>query len=427
MKKTVGALVALLLILAIPIPTLAQAWTGEDFTLTPPEGAVQLSLYTPESDPAWALAGIGDVQSKLKEYQEMGVLVEFIGEEGSVSVMKKESSYSQRIFDLNLLTQEELDQVLVDVLQAGENSTLQLDKSWKQLAGRPFYRVKLDLPADEESRQEELHELIYGTIVNGYALNFHLFGGGSEVTPEQEAVVEELADSIKFTQILEKPEGGGDMAGTLALLAVLLAALIIPLIYVPLKSRSDKKKKAQLAQQLSDYHKTHGSNQAEGEPVFVNDTDCTKEAIHHFSVYQAYYKNIGQLAFSALMITAMLATAFLLTTTWWMRLIAAAVSAYYIYKLVSMGSAVERVQRKVYGRGLSQTAHYTFYPEAFRISGVQSASVMPYFQITDIRRKGQYIYLYYGPENAYMVDLYGFTLGEAAAFSEFIEEKVRKK
>ena len=110
-----------------------------------------------------------------------------------------------------------------------------------------------------------------------------------------------------------------------------------------------------------------------------------------------------------------------------MKLAAVAVSGYYAYKLAFMPTSIEKIQRKVYGRGPSQTAHYVFYPEAFRVSGIQAASVVPYFQLTDLRRKGQYLYLYYGPDNAYMVDQYGFTQGEAEEFARFIGEKMRKQ
>ncbi len=425
MKKTIGAVLVCLLILAIPLPALADAWIGEDFTLTPPEDAVQLSLYTPESDPAWALAGVGDIDGKRKEYQEMGVLVEFVGEAGSVSVMKKESSYAKNAFDLALLDQEELDQVLEDIIQPGDGGQLQVDKSWAQAGGRPFYRVKLDVsPTEENPDSQELHELIYGTFINGYALNFHMFSSEKTITPEQEKMVTGLLDTIEFTRILEKQEvTSRESAGTLAVLGLLLLALALPLAYIPIKSRRDKKKKAQLAQQLSAYHKTHGSNQVEGKLQFANNTDCTKEAIHQFSVYQAYVKNAGQLVVSGLMIAAMLSTAFVLDTVWWMKLAAVAVAGYYVYKIVSMSTAVEKVQTKVYSRGPSQTARYSFYPEAFRISGIQSTSVTPYFQLTDIRRRGQYVYLYYGPDNAYMVDLYGFQQGEPEDFVKFIREK----
>lgn len=53
--------------------------------------------------------------------------------------------------------------------------------------------------------------------------------------------------------------------------------------------------------------------------------------------------------------------------------------------------------------------------------------MFPYFQIVDVRKHGHYIYLYYGPENAYMVDQFGFSKGEFSDFVKFISEKTGKK
>lgn len=240
--------------------------------------------------------------------------------------------------------------------------------------------------------------------------------------------MEELVKSIRFTNVTEKPlPDPVDLTSTIVLLVLMLVSILVPLVYVPVKSKRVKKEKARLAEQLSEYHRAHGANEAEGEPLFVNDTDCTKEAIHTFSFFQAYVKNMGELLFGAMMCLVMLVTSFFLDADWWIKLLAAAVTVYYAYKIIAMPGAVEKVQRKVYGRGPSQTAHYIFYPEVFRVSGIQSTSVVPYFQITDVRRRGQYLYLYYGPENAYMVDQYGFAQGEAQEFQRFIQEKVGNK
>ena len=53
--------------------------------------------------------------------------------------------------------------------------------------------------------------------------------------------------------------------------------------------------------------------------------------------------------------------------------------------------------------------------------------MFPYFQIVNVRKHGHYIYLYYGPENVYMVDQFGFSKGEFSDFVKFISEKTGKK
>lgn len=420
MKKTFVLLLTVLLVLCLPLSASAETWVGLDFTIEVPEDMYILGPGTDANDPAWALAGVPDANAKLKEYDEMGVLADFVSPDGqtSITLLQKESSYSKSVFDLALLDQAELDEVL-DALLESNSEEIEVNKRWTEAGGRPFYEISLDSTADAG-----LHELIYGTIVNGYALNFHLYTGDEARSPEQEAMLQDLVNSIHFTNIREKPEP--DRAGalsTILLLALLVVAVVAPLVYIPLRSKADKKKKAKLAEQLSAYHRTHKGDTVEGEAVFVNSTDCTKEAIHHFSLYQAYVKNVGELVFGGVMCIVMLAAAFLLDTEWWMKLLAAGIAVYYLYKMIAMPNAVEKVQLKVYGRGPSQTARYSFYNEVFRVSGIQSTSLVPYFQITDVRRKGQYVYLYYGPENAYMVDQYGFERGSFEEFVKFIAER----
>ncbi len=212
------------------------------------------------------------------------------------------------------------------------------------------------------------------------------------------------------------------------LLVLLVLVVLVPIVYLPIKNKRDKRLKAKLAEQLTEYHKTHGDNDAvQGEMRFVNSTECTKEAIHTFSYYQAYVKNVGSLIIGALLCISAFVVSFALDSEWWIKVLAVGVVVYYGYKIFNMPHALEKIQRRVYDRGVSSTAHYVFYDEAFRVSGIQSASVFPYFQITDVRKHGHYVYLYYGPENAYMVDQNGFALGQWEDFLKFISEKTGKK
>lgn len=424
MKKIISLLLSLTLVLSLAVPALAETWQADDFTLQIPDGMYRLSPDLSQDDPAWALAGVADPAAKIKDYVDMGVLVNFVSQDKgtSISIMQRTSDYAVNIHSLALLDEEKKAQVLADLAESN-NEDLTITKDWFPAGDILFYRVRLDMAGESP-----MHELLYGTIINGYALNIDIFGGEEPISPQQEAMMEDLVKSIQFTNITEKPlPDPMDLTSTLVLLALLLVSILVPLVYVPVKSKRDKKEKARLAEQLSEYHRTHGANEAEGQILFQNRTDCTKEAIHTFSYFQAYVKNMGELIFGAMMCLVMLGTSFLLDAEWWIKLIAAGVTVYYAYKIIAMPGAVEKIQLKVYGRGPSQTAQYIFYPEVFRVSGIQSTSVVPYFQITDVRRRGQYLYLYYGPDNAYMVDQYGFTQGEFEEFQQFIREKTGKR
>ncbi len=341
MKKTMCFIAALLLIAALPIGVLAEAWTGVDFTL---------------------------------EAQEI------LSEDGAtdISVMRKESEEGQRIFDLRLMEEGDKAKFLDGLAKAGDENVT-IDKGWfENKAGLLFYRIKIDVAGEQE-----MHELIYGTIMNGYSLNLDIHTIDAAMTPEQEELVRQMADSMVFTNILEKPpEDYSKAVNTLLLMVLMLAAV---------------------------------------------ETDCTREAIRRFSFYQAYVKNVGEVVFGALLCVVTVCAAFLIDSVWWIKLAAVAVTVYYAYKLIGMQGAVEKIQIKVHSQGTSQTAHYTFYPDVFRVSGIQSANVVPYFQIMDVRKCGQYLYLYYGPDNAYLVDTYGFKLGESGEFEKFIRGKMQKQ
>lgn len=431
MKKIISILLAVILVAALQAPALAAddqtpAWQSSEYSFTAPEGMYALSANTLPDDPAWALLGVADVTEKLKEYNDMGVVVNFVSEDGktNINVMRKESDYSKTVYNLQAITDEEREKVLTDLIQT-QSDDFSVTREWFPAGDNLFYRFQIDT----DQAEMEIHELIIGTIVNGYALNFDIVTTDEAgFTDQQVETLETLAASLKFTEVREKPEPDAvSTVATILLLVLLVAAVALPLIYLPIKSRREKKQKQKLAEQLSEYHKTHSADTVEGEAMFINSTDCTKEAIHKFAIYQAYIKNIRELIFGAFMCVAMLIAAFVTDTEWWMKLAAVGIGGYYIYKIISASSTLEKVQRKVFGRGPSQTAHYSFYPNAFRVSGIQAASVVPYFQITDVRRQGQYLYLYYGPENAYMIDQYGFVMGDFESFAKFIAEKTKKE
>lgn len=428
-KKRTAALAAALLLALAPISALAETWSTEDFSFQAPENMREFTLDTPLDDPGWALAGVADPESKLEEYQDMGTVVNFLSEDGdtSILVMKKESDYSSSVYNLSALDEEGRQDVL-DYLTQDETGTVEVEGSLSQPGGDLwFYRVSYQVDTGETIA----YELVYGTIINGYAVNFDVFRQGEPISQEQEDLLADMAASFTVPQVLEKPEATlttKDIAVTVSLLVLLAAAILVPTVYFPLRNKRDKRRKAQLAERLSQFHKEHGDGETiEGSIRFANSTECTKEAIHTFSIYQAYVKNLPALLVGTVLCLFMLGMAFLLDTEWWLKLLALGITIYYGYKIGTAGQAIEKVQRKVFGRGVSDVARLAFYDEAFRVSGIQSASVFPYFQITAVRRHSHYLYLYYGPENAYLVDQYGFTLGDWESFLKFIAEKTGKK
>ena len=423
-----AALLALVLLLALPLSAAAETFSTEDFTIEIPEGMYQFGPTTSVDDPSWALAGVADPTTKLQTYQDMHGIAELITQDGetSILIMQNQTDTTQRIFSLRDLSEEDKEEFLDGTMQSKSEDIL-VEKYYIDVNGQPFYRLRVD----GSSEGMEYHEVQYATIINGYSLGFDIYGGDETVTQEQEDMLLGIVESITFSEILEKPETTitlQDYVVVAAVLVLLVMVILVPVVYVPIRNRKEKRLKAKLAEQLTQYHKDHGTSEKDlGELRFVNSTDCTKEAIHSFSLYQSYVKNLGSLLIGGVLCVAALIVAFALDAEWWGKLLVVGIVVYYGYKVFSMPHTLEKIQRRVYDRGISSTAHYAFYDEGFRVSGIQSASVFPYFQIVDLRRHGHYLYLYYGPENAYMVDKFTFSLGQYEDFVKFISEKTGKK
>ncbi len=427
-NKWMAALLALVLMLALPLSAAAETFSTEDFTIEIPEGMYQFGPNTSVDDPSWALAGVADPTSKLQTYHDMNGIAELVTEDGktSILIMQNQTDTTESIFSLRDLSEEKKQEFLDGVMQS-KSEDIKVDKYYIDVNGQPFYRLRVDGSSDGM----EYHEVQYATIINGYSLGFDIYGGDETVTQEQEDMLLEIVESITFSEILEKPETTAtaqDYIVVVSVLLLLVLVILVPVVYVPIRNKKEKKLKAKLAEQLTQYHKEHGGAENDlGELRFANSTECTKEAIHTFSLYQSYIKNLGSLLIGGALCAAAFVVAFALDAEWWGKLLVVGVVVYYGYKVFNMPHALEKIQRKVYDRGVSSTAHYAFYEEGFRVSGIQSASVFPYFQIVDLRRHGHYLYLYYGPENAYMVDKFTFSLGEYEDFVKFICEKTGKK
>lgn len=424
LRKAAAALLAVLLFAALPLTAFAKAWTADDYTFTVPEEFVYtFGPETPENDPSWALAGISDPSSAIKEYLERSAVADLYTEDKAtnVLVMQVQSDVSQSVYNLKDLPEDQRDAFLENQIRS-QSEKITVDRSYIEIGGQPFFWVEID-GTDLSEEIQEIHEILCGTIFNGHTLSFDIHSE-TEFTEEQLSLFQGMVNSVKITQILEKPQPQPmDSLPMIAVLVLLVLAVVVPIVYLPVKGKLDKKEKARMAERLSEYHKTHGDGADTGEIRFANATDCTREAVHTFSLYQAYIKNIGGLIVGGVMCFLVLAAAFVLDMDWWLKLLSVAVAGYYVYKIISMPGTVEKVQMKVFQRGVSSTARYAFYDKAFRVSGVQSGNLYPYFQIVSVRRHSHYLYLYYGPDNAYLVDQYGFSLGEFEEFEKFIRQK----
>lgn len=418
-------LTALLFAALLPLCAHAEEWEGTDYRFTLPEDiAYTMTPATPASDPIWILAGVGSADTLLEDYQDMGVVGDFYTQDkrSFKLMLRTDSATAKELYDLSLLEEAELADFLDELVQA-RTEDVTVDKRYVDVGGQPFYRVQIDTV----TASGQAHELLVGTIFNGHTLTFDIYGGQEPITPEQEALVEQALSSFEITRRDQKPESDPlAMLPLLIILLILLAVVISPLVYIPLKRRRDKREKEQYAARLTAFRKEQ-EGKSVGELRFFNETDCSKAVIHNFSIYHAYRRNILSLLLGIGLCALVLVSAFAFDLTWWLKVLAVAVTGLFGYRAVSMPGSIERVQNRVFSRGTSSLARYQFYDEGFRVSGIQSENIFPYFQITDVRCDGNMIYLYYSRDNAYLVSREGFKYGEAEDFAAFIQEKSREK
>ena len=86
-----------------------------------------------------------------------------------------------------------------------------------------------------------------------------------------------------------------------------------------------------------------------------------------------------------------------------------------------------RNNQNAYRKYPSRTARYYFRSEDFRLSGIQSSTVYPYFQITKAYETKNYFYLYFSDEQAYYVKKSEFSKGEPVEFRKLLKEKLGKE
>ena len=197
MKHTrwTAALLALALVLSLPFTAAAETFSTEDFSLEIPEGMYTFTPSTPVDDPSWALAGVADAQGKLEEYRDMGGVVEMVSEDGETSILLTQSTTddSESIFNLEDLTEEEQAEFL-DGLAQTKTDEIQLEKSYVEINGRLFYRIRFEGVYQEMG----YNELLYGTIINGYSLNLDTYGNLDPVSQETEDLMVSIAETITF-------------------------------------------------------------------------------------------------------------------------------------------------------------------------------------------------------------------------------------
>ena len=442
-KQASAMLFAWMLVMLLPLHAAGKSWAGEDFTIEEPENVYTFTADTPFDDPTWTLAGVTDIAGTLKLFQSsdnkgMNAQVYFLGKNKvpNLIVTRKSSDEAWSIYNFADISEEEQENFLAKLSQEPDGYTITAEIIRE--GEIPLISLRFD---SNENFQDpsgtgitEIHEQVYATVFNGTMLTLNTQAENRAFSEEELAMARKTALSLKITKIISKEEAQAasqmspeEIRSTLMLFAVFILLIIGSVIFVKIRSSKEKRRKKELADRLSAYrHENPSGVENTGDLLFGNITDCSNEVLHKFSLYHAYVKNLPEMLMGIMLGVALILLTVFGKAEWWMIAGAVALGGYQGFKIITAGSTVEKIQRKVYGDDSKRKARYSFYENVFRVGGVQSAMAYPYFQIIEARVQDNLVYLYYGPDNAYIVDINGFAPGKREAFLTFIKEKTTK-
>lgn len=447
-KRMASLLCALLLVIGCAVPALAagQTYTVEemDLTIDMPEDFYvfeqeDFNVLSPNED--LGAAGFKDPQEQLELMQEYGIYLTAVSPDLNLTInlAKKESTTTQSVYDLTLLSDEEFEDFL-DTMRGEDGDTSPEIEAYEvarydDQPERPFFTIRMKMNSEQYGVKDEL---CYVTVVNGFSITVDGIADG-DMTQEQKELLQQIADSVHITQIIEQ-EPFELNAGTLfSLLFPLVLIVLLVALGVGMKIRGGHamKQRRALADRMSEYRREQkrleeeaeaaGKPLEEPETLFRNRTVYNEEVAHDFVQFHFLRRKLGVMIGYALFALFMAASAFLLADAeWYMRLILFGVAVFLVVWMCLMPGKLYNNVLATFKKVKNKQNEYTFRADDFRIAGVQSASVFPYFQITRAYESKKYFYLYFGEEQAYYIAKDGFTVGDADGFRAFLKDKLGK-
>lgn len=446
-KRIASALCAVLLALGCAVPAFAAektTYTIEEMNITlelPDDLYVfeQSDFNILDPNPDLEKAGFTDPQEQLEMMQEYEIYLTAVSQDQmlSINVAKKDSTTTQSVYDLSQLTDEQFKEFL-DTMRGEDDTTDEIEayevQRYDDQPERPFFTIRMKMNSEQYGEKEEL---CYVTVVNGYSITIDGVAEG-DMTQEQSDLLREIADSVHVTQIIEQETIELNAATIFSLLFPLVLIVFLIALGVGMRIRRGHamKERRALADRMSEYRRAQkkleeeaaaeGRTPEEPETLFRNKTTYNEEVAHAFVQFHFLRRKLGVMIGYAVFALFMAASAFVLDSEWYMRLILFGVGVFLVVWMCLMPGKLYNNVMATFKKAKNKENEYTFRADDFRIAGVQSASVFPYFQVTRAYESGKYFYLYFGEEQAYYIAKDGFTVGDADGFRTFLKEKLGK-
>ena len=442
-KRVLAVLLAVLTAVSLLCVTASAETAGDTYkiyetemTVTVPEGTTMLTMSTKFDDPLWEELNVLSPYEKAREMIDGNIAAEVYGapNDALITISVNETDMSKSIHSLTLLSDEELDEFILGLEPRTTDGLTSGTAEWYEHEQIPFFCVNIQSSALEENT---VYERIYGTLFNGVIVTFDLYNGQEPVSEETDAILRALVDSAEIAVFTEKPGFRLEPTQlmTVCVLCVLFLMLIVFIIANIVVAKKQKKEKRIMADKLAEYHakKVGREDEGDGDLRFVNETVHSNEAIQAFGKYQAFHRNLFMPVFTVLLsvVAIVLVSSAGISDNWWMIVALVGFAAFSVYRSFTAGTTIAKTLERVYGSMRSRKATYYFYDGDLRITGLQAASMHPYFQITRVAETKDYFYMYFGDNTTYFIKkdgFKGFADGNGAdEFRAFLRKKIEEQ
>lgn len=193
-----------------------------------PEGWAVLTRSIEEDDPILPHLGVGR-DEVMGLFQSSGIYLNAVDMEtySEIVVTMVDNSTSQRIFDLSLLTEQELREMADGLLGANLSETTDMDgvhyDSYTMVEHPQAVFLEYRGGIDNDTQNTAILQDF--TIINGRHINVTLRDYSGVITAQEEEQFRQMVAGIRFTQIEEKP--AAVFWSLPAVLSAAVAALLI--------------------------------------------------------------------------------------------------------------------------------------------------------------------------------------------------------
>lgn len=195
-----------------------------------PDGWAVLKRSVEENDPNLSRLGVSR-EEVLELFESSGIYLNAINMEtySEIVVTMADNDTSQRIYDLSLLSEQELKEMAEDLLHTDFSEVTGMDGiHYDSYAAVEHPQATfLEYRGGINNEYQDTAVLQDFTIINGQHINITLRNYSGTVTAQEEEQFRQMVASIRFTTVMEKPASGGLSAPAILSIAVVVILMIL--------------------------------------------------------------------------------------------------------------------------------------------------------------------------------------------------------